>query len=100
MSDSQTEGTQILTNNDSELTFLLRQKYTAKPLSTIKVVDSLISLGLDEQDKVRYHKDQWNEQDYSHQGIGKWLKTLHGDHLPKVTDVPESIQDKNTNVGN
>jgi hypothetical protein len=40
---------------------------------------------LDGEGKVRYHKDMWNEKDYSHEGLGKVLKTLNGDHLTGIT---------------
>lgn len=56
-----------------------------------RAVDSLITLTLDEEGKVRYHKDMWNEKDYSHGGVGKWLKTLNGDHLTKITRPPEGL---------
>lgn len=54
-------------------------------------VNSLVSLSLDEQGKVRYHKDMWNAKDYSHEGLGKLLKTLNGDHLTKITQPPETL---------
>jgi len=38
---------------------------------------------------VVYHKDMWNDKDYSHEGIGKILKTMNGDHLTKVTAPPK-----------
>jgi hypothetical protein len=30
-----------------------------------------------------------NEKDYSHEGVGKILKTMNGDHLTKVTSPPK-----------
>lgn len=48
-------------------------------------MNSLVTLTLDEQGKVKYHKDMWNEKDYSHEGLGKIMKTLNGDHLTKVS---------------
>lgn len=41
----------------------------------------------DDKQKVKYHKDMWNEKDYSHDGLGKIMKTLNGDHLTKVSDL-------------
>jgi len=54
-------------------------------------VNSLVSLSLDENSKVRYHKDMWNEKDYSHEGLGKLLKKLNGDHLTKITQPPDTL---------
>ena len=34
---------------------------------------------------------RWNEKDYSHEGFGKILKKLNGDHLTKITQPPESL---------
>lgn len=48
----------------------------------------LLMLFTDEHQKVIYHKDMWNEKDYSHAGLGKVLKTLNGDHLTKVCGFP------------
>jgi len=54
-------------------------------------VNSLVTLTLDAEGKVRYHKDMWNHNDYSHQGLGKVMKTLNGDHLPKITRPPADL---------
>ena len=56
-----------------------------------KAVCSLVSLALDEEDKVKYHKDMWNAKDYSHEGLGKVFKTLNGDYLTKITKPPEDL---------
>jgi hypothetical protein len=44
-------------------------------------VDSLVSLkleGSEPDEKVVYHKDMWNENDYSHEGLGAVFKRLNG----------------------
>ena len=56
-----------------------------------KAVDSLVSLSFDAKGKVKYHKDMWNERDYSHEGLGKVMKTLNGDYLTKVTRPPGGL---------
>jgi hypothetical protein len=68
-------------SDDKEIVFKLQQEYTPKLLPKGKAVNSLVSLALDGQDKVVYHKDMWNEKDYSHEGLGKAFKTLNGDSL-------------------
>ena len=90
-SSLRTLGTEVVKDSPDEIIFKLRQEYTPKVTHTPKTVDSLVSLGLDEHGKVRYHKDMWNDKDYSHQGLGKLIKTLNGDHLTKITQPPESL---------
>jgi len=88
---SKTLKTQVVSDTPTEIIFKMRQEYTPKVLNKSKVADSLISLSLDENGKVKYHKDMWNEKDYSHEGFGKILKKLNGDHLTKITQPPESL---------
>lgn len=52
---------------------------------------SLVTLSLDGVGKVKYHKDMWNEKDYSHEGLEKVFKTLNGDHLTKITQPPGTL---------
>jgi hypothetical protein len=73
------------------LIFKLQQRYTVRALQLSKTINSLVSLSLDEEGKVRYHKDLWNEKDYSHEGVGKFFKELNGDHLTKVTKPPTTL---------
>lgn len=80
-----------MTSTPSEIIFKLKQEYTPRVLHTSKKVNSLVTLTLDQEGKVRYHKDQWNEKDYSHEGLGKVLKTLNGDQLTKITRPPEDL---------
>lgn len=88
---SKTLATEIVSSTDDEVVFKLRQEYTPKLLNTPKAVNSLVSLGLIKDaadggvEKVIYHKDMWNEKDYSHWGIGKALKTMNGDYLTIIT---------------
>ncbi|TKA70550.1 hypothetical protein B0A49_07631 [Cryomyces minteri] len=92
MASSKTLKTEVISSKPSEIIFKLQQEYTPRILHFSKPVNSLITLTLDEQGKVRYHKDMWNEKDYSHEGLGKVLKTLNGDHLTKITQPPDSLR--------
>jgi len=65
-----------------------KQGYTPIVLHKPIAIKSLVSLLLDEHGKVRYQKDMWNEKDYSHEGLGKQLKKLTGDHLTKIAQPP------------
>jgi len=99
MASSKTLATEIVSSTDDEIIFKLKQEYKPRALPS-KAVNSLVSLGLgketidgEEVERVKYHKDMWNEKDYSHEGLGKWLKTLNGDHLTGITQPPEGLKD-------
>lgn len=99
MSSSQTLATEIVSSTDSEIVFKLRQEYKPRLLPS-KAVNSLISLGLtkevingEEVERVKYHKDMWNQKDYSHEGLGKVFKTLNGDYLTGITRPPKELKD-------
>ena len=91
MASSKTLATEIVSDTPTQIIFKLRQEYKPKVSPAAKAVNSLVTLTLDDAGKVRYHKDQWNEKDYSHEGLGKILKTLNGDHLTKITRPPGDL---------
>lgn len=48
--------------------------------------------------QVKYHKDQANDKDYSHEGVGFSFKKWQADNVAKYMDSPEVEQfaaDKN-----
>ena len=91
MASSKTLSTEIVSSTDTELIFKMKQEYTPRVVHFSKPVNSLISLTLDGEGKVKYHKDMWNEKDYSHEGLGKVMKTLNGDQLTKITRPPGDL---------
>lgn len=91
MATSKTLKTEIVSSKPDEIIFKLQQEYTPRVLNMSKAVNSLVTLTLDEGGKVRYHKDMWNEKDYSHEGLGKIMKELNGDHLTKITRPPADL---------
>lgn len=95
ISTSRTLATEIVSSTTDEVVFKLQQEYKPKPSPASKAVNSLVSLKLEKdeegKEKVVYHKDMWNEKDYSHEGLGKVFKTLNGDHLTKITQPPKSL---------
>ncbi|KAF2648878.1 hypothetical protein K491DRAFT_611898 [Lophiostoma macrostomum CBS 122681] len=91
MAKTRTIKTEVVSSKPDKIIFKLQQEYTPKPLPISKKVNSLVTLTLDKEGKVRYHKDMWNQKDYSHEGLGKVLKDLNGDHLTKITQPPESL---------
>lgn len=58
-------------------------------------MDALVSLSLDpatvDSDfiQVKYHKDQANDKDYSHEGLGFSFKKWQADQVMKHMDSPE-----------
>ncbi|KAG9698280.1 hypothetical protein KCU95_g13404, partial [Aureobasidium melanogenum] len=91
MAKSQTLKTEVVDSQPDRIIFKLQQEYTPRVVHFTKPVNSLVTLTLDGQGKVKYHKDMWNEKDYSHEGLGKVMKTLNGDHLTKITQPPETL---------
>ncbi|KAI9674914.1 MAG: hypothetical protein M1822_009017 [Bathelium mastoideum] len=91
MASSQTLATEIIQDSPTSIIFKLRQEYKPKVLQISKPVNSLVTLTLDDEGKVRYHKDMWNRKDYSHEGLGKVFKTLNGDYLTGITKPPDSL---------
>ncbi|KAK5088405.1 hypothetical protein LTR05_002623 [Lithohypha guttulata] len=83
---------QVVEDKPDLVVFKLQQEYTPKLIHKALPVNSLVSLSLDENGKVRYHKDMWKENDYSHEGLGKILKQLNGDHLTKITQPPKRLE--------
>ena len=91
MASSKTLATEIVSNTDTQIAFKMKQEYTPRLVHFSKPVNSLVTLTFDEQGKVKYHKDMWNQKDYSHEGLGKIMKTLNGDHLTKITQPPGNL---------
>ncbi|KAI1777260.1 hypothetical protein F4818DRAFT_409778 [Hypoxylon cercidicola] len=90
----ETLATEVTSSTKHELVWKQKHKYTFAGIYTSKTIDSLVSLKLEGEEpneKVVYHKDMWNEKDYSHEGLGAVLKKLNGDKLTKITKPPESI---------
>ena len=87
----ETKKVEVVKDTPTEIVYKQRHAYTPRVLNKTTEVDSLVSLGLDNEGKVRYHKDMWNDKDYNHSGIGKLIKNLNGDHLTKITQPPKSL---------
>jgi hypothetical protein len=91
MESSKTVKMEVVSSKPDEIVFKLQQEYSPRAIPFSKKVNSLVTLSLDKEGKIRYHKDMWNEKDYSHEGLGKIMKTLNGDHLTKITKPPNSL---------
>lgn len=57
-------------------------------------MNAIVSLSLDPASldsdfiRVKYHKDQANEKDYSNEGIGAAIKKFQADNVVKLMDAP------------
>jgi adenine specific DNA methylase Mod len=98
MAKSQTLKTEVVQSEKDRIIFKLQQEYTPRVIHFSKPVNSLITLTLDDQGKIKYHKDMWNEKDYSHEGLGKVMKTLNGDQLTKVSTYSGGMKSVYTDV--
>ena len=91
MASSRILATQIVSSTPNELVCKMKQEYTPRALHYSKPVNSLITLTLDDQGKVTYHKDMWSDKDYSHEGLGKIMKTLNGNYVTNITKPPGDL---------
>ncbi|KAI6082247.1 hypothetical protein F4821DRAFT_281992 [Hypoxylon rubiginosum] len=90
----ETLATEVTSSTEHELVWKQKHKYTFTGIYVSKTIDSLISLKLEGEEpneKVVYHKDMWNEKDYSHEGLGALMKKLNGDKLTSIIKPPGSI---------
>lgn len=93
--DSKTERYQIVKNEPGLIQFRNEQSWTFKIIPKTATINALVSLSLDpstiESDfiQVKYHKDQANDKDYSHEGLGFSFKKWQADQVMKHMDSPE-----------
>ncbi|KAF2668114.1 hypothetical protein BT63DRAFT_415615 [Microthyrium microscopicum] len=99
-SKSINNGYEIIKSDDEMIQFKNDQtwEFRIPPLpAKMKTarVTGLVSLVLDPETKdsefmqIKYHKDQANEKDYSHEGIGFHFKKWQADQVAKHMDAPE-----------
>lgn len=76
-------------------TFLWIKSWTFKIIPKTATINALVSLSLDPSTtdsdfiQVKYHKDQANDKDYSHEGLGFSFKKWQADTVMKHMDSPE-----------
>jgi len=94
--ESRCEKIQVVTNEQNLIQFRNEQTWVfSKMFPTPITINALVSLSLDpatsDSDfiQVKYHKDQANNKDYSHTGLGFKLKKYQADHVMKHMDTPE-----------
>lgn len=101
---SKNEGYEIIKNDRDLIQFKNEQSWTFRVIPKTATINALVSLSLDpgtvDSDfiQVKYHKDQANDKDYSHEGLGFSFKKWQADKVMQNMDSPEVAQfeaDKN-----
>ncbi|KAI9847417.1 MAG: hypothetical protein M1838_000912 [Thelocarpon superellum] len=92
---SKNEGYQVVRNDRDLIQFKNEQTWTFRFIPKSTTINALVSLSLDpatvDSDfiQVKYHKDQANDKDYSHEGVGFSFKKWQADQVAKHMDSPE-----------
>jgi hypothetical protein len=73
MAKSQTLKTEVVESQPDRIVFKLQQEYTPRVAHFSKAVNSLVTLSLDENEKVKYHKDMWNHKVCHDSPYRAWL---------------------------
>jgi hypothetical protein len=89
------ERYQIVKNDRDLIQFKNEQTWTFKLIPKSATINALVSLSLDpgtvDSDfiQVKYHKDQADDKDYSHEGLGFSFRKWQADQVAKHMDSPE-----------
>ena len=92
---AKSHGVQVVTNDRDLIQFRHEEAWTFKVMPKTAVVNAMVSLSLDpgtiDSDfiRVKYHKDQANDKDYSHEGLGFSFKKWQADNVMKNMDSEE-----------
>ncbi|KIJ14818.1 hypothetical protein PAXINDRAFT_163229 [Paxillus involutus ATCC 200175] len=62
--------------------------WTFRVIPKTATINALVSLSLD-PNTIKYHKDQANDKDYSHEGLGFTFKKWQADNVVKFMDSSE-----------
>lgn len=109
MKSSVTKGVEVVsstpiptdaTEKPGAVVFKMKRAWTPRLSTKTFDVNHFVTLSLEratEEDgegpseRVKYHKDQWNEKDYKHGGMGKVMKTVNGDFATIGTRPPKDL---------
>ena len=93
--DSTNKRYEVVRSDDEMIQFKNEQSWTFKGIPKTAVINALVSLSLDPATKdadfmqIKYHKDQANDKDYSHEGLGFSFKKWQADQVMKHMDSEE-----------
>lgn len=89
------EGYEIIKNDPELIQFKNEQSWTFKIIPKTATINAIVSLALEPGSeetgfvRVKYHKDQANDKDYSHEGLGFSFKKWQADEVVKHMDADE-----------
>ncbi|KAF3035884.1 hypothetical protein E8E11_004566 [Didymella keratinophila] len=92
---STNESYEVIRSDDDLIQFKNKQSWTFRGIPKTATITGLVSLSLDPATRdtdfmqIKYHKDQANEKDYSHEGLGFSFKKWQADNVVKHMDTPE-----------
>lgn len=92
---SKNERYEVIKNDRDLIQFKNEQSWTFKIIPKTATINALVSLSLDPDTvdsdfiQVKYHKDQANDKDYSHEGVGFSFKKWQADTVVKHMDSEE-----------
>ena len=92
---AKSHGVQVVTNDRDLIQFRHEEAWTFKVIPKTAVINAIVSLSLDPASidsdfiRVKYHKDQANDKDYSHEGLGFTFKKWQADNVMKNMDSAE-----------
>lgn len=92
---AKSHGYQVVKNDRDLIQFKHEEEWTFKIIPKTATINALVSLSLDPDTidsdfiRVKYHKDQANDKDYSHEGVGFSFKKWQADQVAKHMDSPE-----------
>ncbi|MCJ1353346.1 MAG: hypothetical protein MMC33_003331 [Icmadophila ericetorum] len=93
--ESKNEGYEVVVNDKDLIQFKNEQTWTFRLIPKSTTINALVSLSLDPATtssdfiQVKYHKDQANDKDYSHSGLGFHFKKWQADNVAKHMDAEE-----------
>lgn len=93
--ESINERYEIIRSDDEMIQFKNEQSWTFKIYKKKATINALVTLMLDPETlnsdfmRVKYHKDQANDKDYSHEGVGFSFKKWQADNVSKHMDSKE-----------
>ncbi|KAK0276319.1 hypothetical protein LTR35_010644 [Friedmanniomyces endolithicus] len=93
--DSTNERYEVIKNEPGLIQFKNEQSWTFKIIPKKATINALVSLALEPETqdsefiRVKYHKDQANDKDYSHEGVGFSFKKWQADNVMKRMDSDE-----------
>ncbi|KAI0471020.1 hypothetical protein GGR56DRAFT_678298 [Xylariaceae sp. FL0804] len=104
---AKSHGVQVVTNDRDLIQFRHQEEWTFKVIPKTAVVNAIVSLSLDPDSidtdfiRIKFHKDQANDKDYSNEGLGATFKKWQADNVSKHMDSPEVAEfeaDKNADM--